>query len=139
MTPKKNYTLLNSVKKKAHEWMLEAWQCHYDKQAKALHYKQIEPRVRSDIKYTSKQRRTEVITRPRFGHCLTNERLHDYNNTISSDCLNCNVTEDVTHLITCPYANYLQGCQTSNPIDLLKDANQSSILANNIIASKRRI
>ena len=120
--------------------MLEAWQSQYDKQAKALHYKQIEPIVSSDIKYTAKHRRTEVIvTRLRLGHCLNNERLHTYNCTISADCPNCNVTEDVTHLITCPYATYLQGCQAVNPIELLKDAKQSGQLAKNIIASKRRI
>ena len=138
-TRKKLHTVIH-CKEKAHDWMLEAWQDHYDKQAKALHYKTIESRVTTDIKYTAKHRRTEVIiTRLRLGHCLTNERLHDYNCSTSADCPNCGIKEDLTHLITCPHARYLQGCETSNLIELLKDAKQSSQLAKNIIASKRRI
>jgi len=36
---------IKQCKKKAHDWMLEAWQDYNDKQMKALHYKRIEPNV----------------------------------------------------------------------------------------------
>ena len=58
---KKGERTIKYCNKKTHEWMIEAWQYQYDKQPKALHYKQIEPKVSSEIKYTSNHRRTEVI------------------------------------------------------------------------------
>jgi len=113
---------------------------HYDRQHKALHYKQVEPKVTIDIKYTVKHRRTEVtITRLRLGHCLTNKRLNGYNHISSANCQHCSAVEDLEHLITCPHSNYLKGCRTNNVIELLKDPKEISKLAANIIASNRRI
>jgi len=57
---------INYCHKKSREWLLEAWQMHYDRQHKALHYKQVEPKVTIDIKYTVKHRRTEAWRQWRF-------------------------------------------------------------------------
>lgn len=116
------------------------WQEQYDSNKGALHYKNIEPRVSRKIKYAAKSRYNErIITRLRIGHCLTHDRLHKYNNTISSNCTNCNVTEDINHFINCPYNNLQANINDANIYNILTDHTMSDMLAENIKKLKRNI
>ncbi len=125
---------------KARNWLVSEWQTYYNTKTQAHHYKNIEPVVSTAIKGSHNSRQQEVIiTRLRLGHCLTMKTLFRYKWAPSANCIHCNTTEDVEHLITCPLTNYTQGCASTKSLPILKNQKDIAIVAKNILKAKRRI
>jgi len=89
------------------------WQDMYNKSRKGLHYKQLQPLVSRQIKYSSKSRKDEIIiTRLRLGKCKLNKYLHELHAHPTGKCINCGTDETIQHyLMECPYANIFSNAQ----------------------------
>ena len=89
---------------------LREWQELWTKSITGSHYREIEPYVGLEPKFTDRIRRKErVITRLRFGHCRLNACLAKIKRHDTGKCDACDVSETVTHyLMECPKQLALQ-------------------------------
>ena len=98
------------------DYEIEAeWQRIYTNSSTARMYKQIEPKVSTELKFINKNRKKEVvITRLRLGKCLLNSCLHQINKHDTGLCDTCKVPETVEHfLLYCQTANIFYGSKVT--------------------------
>ena len=101
-----NEVTINEIFDKIEQEIEAGWQRQYTNSSTARIYKQIEPKVSTEIKFINKNRRKEIaITRLRLGKCLLNSYLHQINKHETGLCETCKVPETVQH--------FLLECQTS--------------------------
>jgi ribonuclease HI len=86
--------------------MLNEWQKLYEKSPTGCAYKELEPKVSLQTKYTNRNRRKEIeITRLRLGKCCLNQYLYRINKHPTGYCDFCKVPETITHfLLQCPHS-----------------------------------
>lgn len=78
----------------------DEWQTRWNTNKRGSHYRELEPRTTSNIKYESKPRKKEVlITRLRFQKCRLNAHLHSINCHKDGLCDTCKIPETVEHFL----------------------------------------
>jgi ribonuclease HI/endonuclease/exonuclease/phosphatase family metal-dependent hydrolase len=76
------------------------WQKAWDQTKSAQSYKQIEPNVSQNIKYTDRTRAKErLITRLRIGTCQLNQYLYKIDRHTDGLCTACQVPETIGHYL----------------------------------------
>ena len=90
------------------KYCINIWQNEYTASATGQIYREIEPVVGTQVKFTSTNRQKEnTLTRLRLGKCKLNKYLFDIKRHPDSNCGNCGVPETIEHiLLNCKYNCY---------------------------------
>ena len=88
----------------ADKYILSKWQSLWSNCCSGRHYRQIEPLVSTQVKYTHRIRSKEVlINRLRLGACRLNAHLFKIGVHVDGSCEYCGAAETISHyLFECP-------------------------------------
>ena len=136
----KSEITLHELYCKIDQEIYEDWQKLYSESPTARSYKEIEPTVNKEIKFTNKNRRKEVIiTRLRLGKCRLNSCLQKINRHDTGLCDTCKVPETVQHfLLDCQVSNIFYKSQVKTVKEALSSPNMEKIYRR-ILEMKRNI
>lgn len=126
-----------SIYYKIEEYIIDMWQNCWNKNKTGSFYRQIEPKVSTNIKYKNKNRKVEtIITRLRLGKCRLNKYLKDIKCHETGLCSTCVVVETIEHyLLQCIESNIktkvMTECNKCNvPVTLIQILSKPQIIEN---------
>jgi len=114
------------------EYIITKWQHLWQFSSTGKFYRKIEPNVSLKIKYKNSIRRKEIIiTRMRFGICLTNDYLKKINTAASDLCDVCNECVETLEHILLGCARSILCCKILNACTALNVNPQLEIILKN--------
>jgi len=132
---------LQEIYSRIEQDIYKEWQSYYNRSSTARSYKEIEPIVSKEIKYTNKNRRKEVtLTRLRLGKCRLNNNLHKIRRHENGLCDTCKVPETVQHfLLDCQTSNIFYNSRVKTLKDALSGGTNTDLVYKRIVELKRSI